>query len=239
MMQVNLGKQLPFWGFILALSFFPITQVKGSILSHGSSKGFEHEVNTLYDELSIANNDSLPSFEVFSFALRGYQMLYSDSAGIEKNILTIIDFSKPSKEKRLWVIDIETGKVLFHDLVAHGQASGSQFATRFSNVPNTHMSSLGFYITGKTYQGKHGLSLYLDGVEEGFNHNARKRYIVMHGASYVCPAFVKKYGRLGRSFGCPAISKEISKDVINTIAGGSCLFIYYPDKTYLESSSYL
>ena len=193
----------------------------------------------LYNQ--IANNGAvqMPSFEAFSIGLKGFNNLKSYQKAIKKDILTLIDFSLDSTQKRLWVINLKTKKVLFNDLVAHGQNSGAKFANSFSNAPETHMSSLGFYTTGGTYSGKHGLSLYLNGMDNNYNNNARKRAIVMHGANYVSNEFVKKYGRLGRSWGCPAISMNIYKDVIGAIKDGSCLFIYYPDKNYLSSSSTL
>ena len=218
--------------FLVATSF----QVKSTELDDEPIKGhFDRDVRSMYEELSLANFIKMPSLEVFSYAMRGYNKLKAQKQ-IKKDILTIIDFSLSSNEKRLWIIDLKKGKVLFNDLVAHGRNSGNEFASKFSNVPNTNMSSLGFFVTGRTYQGKHGLSLFLNGKDQGFNHNARKRAIVMHGANYVSYDFIKKYGRLGRSFGCPSVSMEIHEDVIKTIADGSAMFIYYPDKQYLDRS---
>lgn len=194
---------------------------------------------TLYESLVQDDLSALPSFEAFSLALEGYQSLKKQQFGINKDILTLIDFSKASNEKRLWIIDLKTGEVLIHDWVAHGKNSGSQFAEVFSNTPNSNTSSLGFYITGETYFGKHGLSLYLNGMDKGFNTNARKRAIVLHGADYVSEDFIRKYGRLGRSFGCPSVSMDIYKQVIETIRDGSCMFIYYPDQKFISNSSVL
>lgn len=193
----------------------------------------------LYNE--IANNCAvqMPSYDAFSIGLKGFNNLKINRKEIKKDILTLIDFSLDSTKKRLWVINLKTKKVLFNDLVAHGQNSGSKFANKFSNAPETHMSSLGFYLTGNTYSGKHGLSLFLNGMDSDFNDNAYKRSIVLHGAKYVSPDFVKKHGRLGRSWGCPAVSMDIYKDVIATIKDGSCLFIYYPDQDYLSTASTL
>jgi hypothetical protein len=139
----------------------------------------------------------------------------------------------------LWVIDLNTRSVLFHDYVAHGRNSGDEFANIFSNKPQSYMSSIGFYLTGETYSGKHGLSLRLDGMDTEYNHNARSRAIVMHGADYVSEAFIQKHGRLGRSFGCPSVSMEISDRIISAICEGSMLFIYYPDENYLKHSTLL
>ena len=193
----------------------------------------------IYDAIKQDSLISLPSFESFSLAMEGYRSLKKQHAGINKEILTLIDFSKPSSEKRLWIIDLKTGKVLIHDWVAHGKNSGNQFAEVFSNTPNSYTSSLGFYITGETYNGKHGLSLFLNGMDKGYNTNARERAIVLHGADYVSEDFIHKYGRLGRSFGCPSVSMNIYKQVIDTIRDGSCLFIYYPDQKFISNSSVL
>ncbi|HZK08404.1 MAG TPA: murein L,D-transpeptidase catalytic domain family protein [Bacteroidales bacterium] len=191
----------------------------------------------LYEEIGSINQN-YPSYDVFALAIKGFNNLKATQK-IKKSILTVIDFSKSSNEKRLWVIDLKTRKVLFNDYVAHGRNSGDEFAKTFSDIPSSYMSSIGFYVTDITYQGKHGLSLRLDGVDGNFNKNARERAIVMHGADYVSPDFINKYGRLGRSFGCPSVSMEIYKDVIETICDGSLLFIYYPDKKYLQHSSIL
>jgi len=193
----------------------------------------------LYQKLLADKDNALPSAEVFSLAWKGFNNLKSIPGTVKKEILTIIDFSLPSSEKRLWVIDLNRNKVLFNDLVAHGRNSGDVYARKFSNTADTRMSSIGFYLTGKTYQGKHGLSLFLNGMDNGFNDNARNRAIVMHGANYVSSDFIKKYGRLGRSFGCPSLSMDIYKKVIDTIRDGSCLFIYYPDAHFLTESNVL
>ena len=186
-----------------------------------------------------AVNDAYPSYEVFSLAMQGYRKMKATKGAVQKNIITVIDFSKSSNEKRLWVINLDTRRVLFNDYVAHGRNSGKEFAQTFSNIPNSYMSSIGFYLTSKTYQGKHGLSLRLDGMDGTFNSNARQRAIVMHGADYVSDDFIKKHGRLGRSYGCPAVSMDIYQDLIQTICEGSLLFIYYPDAEYQQHSEIL
>lgn len=197
---------------------------------------FNLDMKMAYEDMLMKNQGRLPSFDAYSLAFKGFKNLKTNQENVKKDILTIIDFTMSSNEKRLWVIDMKNNKVLFNDLVAHGVNTGNEFARKFSNVPNTNMSSMGFFITGETYHGKHGLSLFLNGMDKGFNHNARKRAIVMHGANYVSSDFIKKYGRLGRSFGCPSVSMDIYKEVINTLAGGSCLFIYYPDQEFLKKS---
>lgn len=171
-------------------------------------------------------------FEIFQNAMESLdEMVYEN-----EDILSIIDFSKPSTEKRLFIIDLKQQKILHHTYVAHGKNTGQNEAVKFSNAKGSNSSSLGLYSTAEPYFGKHGYSLRLDGLEKGFNDNARSRAVVMHSASYVSEDFIKKYGRLGRSFGCPAVPVEHSKEIIDLIKGGSCLYIYADDETYLENS---
>lgn len=153
--------------------------------------------------------------------------------------LTLIDYSRPSTEPRLWVIDPRTGTVQFSELVAHGRASGEHLARSFSNRDGSRQSSLGLFRTAETYQGRHGYSLRLDGLEPGVNDRARSRAIVMHGADYATPEFSARFGRLGRSWGCPALDPAVHREVIDTIRGGNALFAYYPDETWLADSPYL
>lgn len=153
--------------------------------------------------------------------------------------LTVIDFSRPSTQKRLWVFDLESRDLLFHEHVAHGRGSGANLATSFSNVPESNQSSLGLFRTAEAYIGKHGLSLRLDGLERGVNDRARERAIVIHGAEYVNAATAQAQGRLGRSLGCPAVRPEIARPLIEAVKNGGLLFAYYPERTWLSSSSYL
>ncbi len=176
------------------------------------------------------------SEEAFEYALKGYDYLSKTNLLIKKNILSIVDFSKVSSKKRLFVLDITTGKILFSTLVAHGHNSGNEYASRFSNLPESHQSSLGFYVTLGTYMGGNGYSLKLQGCEKGINDRALERAIVMHGAKYVSDAFIDSRGFLGRSYGCPSIPTEVSKDIIDVIKNGSCLFLYHPSKNYIENS---
>ncbi len=171
-------------------------------------------------------------FTVFNQAMIGYNSFNLAN----KKVLTLIDFSKPSTEERLFIINVENRKLLFQTFAAHGKNSGVNIATQFSNRSGSLKSSLGFFITAETYYGKHGYSLRLDGMEKGINDNARKRTIVVHGAKYVSDEFIKKYKRLGRSWGCPAVSDELSKEIIDMIKGGSCLFIYANNKNYHDRS---
>lgn len=181
----------------------------------------------------------LPDQSILEMAIRGYTKLLRNESVPQPEILTLVDFSLPSDKERMWVFDIETGKLLYNSLVAHGRNSGDRLASHFSNSPGSFTSSLGFYLTGDIYQGKHGLSLYLDGLEKGINDKARERAIVIHGADYATANFIQQHGRLGRSLGCPALPPHLTRDVINTIKGGTCLFIYAPDKNYLANSPVL
>lgn len=153
--------------------------------------------------------------------------------------LTLIDYSRPSTEPRLWVFDLASGKLLFTELVAHGRNTGDNTATRFSDDMNSHQSSLGLFVTGDTYVGSNGYSLRLDGLEPGFNSRARERAIVVHGAPYVNSALSATQGRIGRSWGCPALREAVARDVIDTIRGGGVIFAYYPDERWLTASRFL
>lgn len=153
--------------------------------------------------------------------------------------LTVIDYSLASTQPRLWVFDLASGKLLFNELVAHGKNSGKNYAYRFSNQLGSRQSSLGLFQTKDTYDGSNGYSLRMEGLDQGFNDKAMERAIVFHGAPYVNPKHVKKFGRLGRSWGCPAVNSGIAKKVIDTIKGEQLLFSYYPDKRWLTASPLL
>ena len=153
--------------------------------------------------------------------------------------LTVIDYSRPSSEKRMWVYDLKTRNLLYEELVAHGQGSGGDVPDTFSNEPETHRTSLGLFATDTPYVGKNGYSLRLDGLDAGVNDRARERAIVIHGAPYVSETFVQANGRLGRSWGCPAIRPEVARQMIDRIKGGGLVFAYYPDKGWLRSSKFL
>jgi hypothetical protein len=192
-----------------------------------------NDLQTLYQNCKL---QPFLSFEVFRLAMTGYDKI----PGLKnKNIITIIDFSKPSVQERFFVIDLDKKQVLYKTLVAHGKNSGENNADSFSNDPKSLKSCLGFFLTAETYSGKHGYSLKLDGVEPGINDNARKRSIVIHGADYVSKDFAAQYGRLGRSWGCPALPVDCSKEIIDKISNGSCLFIYANDPEYLKFSKRL
>lgn len=175
---------------------------------------------------------------VLKLALTAHQK--AKTMGVaQKSILTIIDYSLPSSEKRMWVVDMKNNKVMFHTHVAHGSGSGGNVAQKFSDVPGSYQTSLGVFVTGNTYQGKHGTSLELHGLEKGINGNALSRRIVIHGANYVNEGIVKQKGRLGRSWGCPALSEKMAQPIIQTIKNGSLVFSYYPDNKWLNRSKFL
>lgn len=189
-------------------------------------------LRTLYNQLPKGSI----SWEAFEYAMLGRQFLMSTNAFSKENILTIVDFSKPSTEKRLFVIDVEKNEILYSSLTSHGRNSGENMATQFSNRPESYQSSLGFYKTAETYYGSKGFSMKLDGLEVNINCKARERGIVVHAADYVSETFARNQGRLGRSQGCPALPRELTKPIINTIEGGSLFFIYAPNEQYQKSS---
>jgi len=190
--------------------------------------------SVLYDQMNL---DSLGlSQEAFNYGMQGYKDLVSNGTVSNNNILSIVDFSLPSSKKRLFIIDVMSGKLLFNTFVSHGRNSGEEMATQFSNDVNSFKSSLGFYVTGSTYSGEHGYSLRLEGKEAGINDNAYDRSIVMHAANYVNERVIKMKGFIGRSLGCPAIPPSLNKAIINTIKDGSCLFLFSPDSFYITHS---
>ncbi|TRO64025.1 murein L,D-transpeptidase catalytic domain family protein [Christiangramia sabulilitoris] len=197
----------------------------------------DDKVAELYESFSLKNS-TMPQIEVFEKAILGYTKL--DEAGKVSNpLLTVIDFNLSSTKKRMWILNMDTREVVFNTFVAHGKNTGGEFAKNFSNKQNSHQSSLGFYVTGETYYGKNGLSLFIDGMEKEFNSNARARYVVIHGADYAEPSFIKRIGRLGRSYGCPAVPNKIAKDLIHKIKGKSVVYIHKNDENYLSKSDFL
>ena len=153
--------------------------------------------------------------------------------------LTVIDYSMASTAKRMWVFDLATRALVYEELVAHGAGSGDNFAKSFSNNPDSHQTSLGLFVTEKPYVGKNGYSLRMDGLDAGFNDRARERAIVIPGAPYVTEAAAKSQGRIGRSWGCPAVRDVIARDLINRVSGGGLVFAYYPDPKFLAESKFL
>jgi hypothetical protein len=202
-----------------------------------TTKSKVEEKMPLYDSLALGALGL--SRQAFEYALTGFNSLLSAGKIRKDNLLSILDFTLPSGKKRLFVIDLETGELVFNTYAAHGRNSGTSIATKFSNKVNSYQSSLGFYITGDTYNGKHGTSLRLEGEEKGINDNALARGIVMHSASYVDESIIASQGFIGRSQGCPALPGNVYKDVIEKIKNGSCLFLYSPDKFYTTHSKIL
>ena len=194
-------------------------------------------IHSIYTEIHQAGANL--SEEIFSLAFSGFEKLNAQGRLSTDSILTIIDFSKSSRENRLFVVDLKTKELLFKSIVAHGRNTGEEFARSFSNAMNSHKSSLGFFVTGGTYMGSNGFSMLLNGVEKGYNDKAKDRAIVMHGADYASEQMIRYKGYLGRSYGCPALPRPINKKVIETIKEGNCLFMYYPDHTYLSNSRIL
>jgi hypothetical protein len=177
--------------------------------------------------------------EVLGLALDALTCATSSGAVQRPELLTVIDYSVASREPRLWVFDLAERRLLFEERVAHGRNSGGDLPTRFSNTPGSRQSSLGLFVTADTYVGRNGYSLRLDGLEPGVNDRARQRAIVMHGAPYASEATARALGRLGRSWGCPAVRTEIARELIDTIKDGSAVFSYYPSAPWLESSRFL
>lgn len=198
----------------------------------GYIAGASVDMNELYNEIGLSE---IVNYNAFKQAITGYSKI----EGRKKDILTLIDYSKPSTEKRLYVLDMKNKKLLFTSYVSHGRNSGNNYATSFSNKCGSYKSSLGFFLTENTYQGKNGYSLILNGLEKNINDKARERAIVMHGAPYANPGVIKSAGRLGRSLGCPALPEAVNKPIIDLIKGGSLLYIYADDANYFAQSTIL
>lgn len=194
-------------------------------------------VSSLYNTIEL-NKYGL-SEDAFNCAWKGYQKLLEQNKIRRSDYLTVCDFSQSSGQKRFYTIDVVNSTLLVNTYVAHGKNSGAEYATKFSNTPESLQSSLGFYITSNTYIGAHGLSLRLNGVDAGYNDKALERSIVMHGAAYVDAARAKSGKCMGRSWGCPAVPQKESAKIITTIKNGTCLFIYYPSRKYLLNSKIL
>lgn len=191
-------------------------------------------VNTkqLYNQIGLEN---VMPYELFERGINGYNKIDSK----KRAVITFIDFSKISSSERIYVVDIQNKSLLYKTYVSHGQNSGGEYAKYFSNIEGSLKSSLGFFLTKDTYHGRNGYSLRLKGLEENINDKAMERYIVMHGAKYSNPSTIEQNGRLGRSWGCPALPEAISKEIIDVIKDGSVLFIYADNSEYLSKSKYL
>lgn len=192
------------------------------------------EAEMAYEQLDLSVKGL--SKKAFLYGWKGYRLLQKKGVLHNTEVLTICDFSQSSKNKRLYIIDVANMTLLLNTYVAHGRNSGGEFATRFSNKPQSRQSSLGFYITRQTYTGEHGLSLRIDGLERGFNDRANARNIVVHGSSYLGGGFLENNSFNGRSYGCPAVPDDQAEEIISTIKDGSCLFIYHPSRNYVAKS---
>lgn len=205
-----------------------VHEVKKAVATDSIATAVEAKKNSfaaVYDLLHLeAKGLSRSTYEL---ALKGFEKLKAQGK-VKHNKLSIADFSQPSTQKRLYIIDFDHQQLLFNTLVAHGKNTGTLMATNFSNTNSSNQSSLGFYVTAETYMGKHGLSMRMDGVENNLNSNARDRAIVLHGADYVSENTAKAMGYIGRSWGCPAVNPRENKPIIDAIKDGSVLFIYNP-----------
>ncbi|HHF2870191.1 TPA: murein L,D-transpeptidase catalytic domain family protein [Vibrio diabolicus] len=201
------------WTFLSASPFAFAKQADNEVKSHIS----QNQIEQVFKQAKL---DGVVDFELFRDAYIAYQK----TPDRKKSVLTIIDYSKPSTEKRFYVVDLDKKKLIYNTYVSHGVNSGKKTATQFSNVVNSRKTSLGTFLTDTTYYGSNGYSLRLDGLSSGLNDKARERYIVVHGADYANPSFIKKNGYLGRSWGCPALPKKLSREIIDTIKGGSVIY---------------
>jgi len=212
------------------------TPVKSNVTLSPSAVLYSSYLSNVYETANLYAAGL--NLDVFAKAVTGYLNLKKyKNINQDKSILTIVDFNKSSCNKRMWIIDLHNATLLLNTWVAHGQGSGEDMPNQFSNIDSSHQSSLGFYLTGEIYNGKHGRSLRLDGMDNGFNSNARSRDIVVHAADYVSQQVISSTGRLGRSFGCPAVSPELAPEIINLIKDKTVLFISGADNRY--ESKYL
>lgn len=212
---------------------------KHTVSAKASAKAaaFAEEVSALYEEISLKEIGLTK--KAFEYALKGYYYMLEHRWLSKTSILSICDLSQSSRNKRLYVLDLEQKTVLVNTYVAHGRNSGLEYARSFSNNPSSHKTSLGFYVTQDTYCGSNGLSLKIRGMERGFNDRASGRNIVVHGSEYVGPDFLQMNGVSGRSYGCPAIPADETQEIIDLIKEGSCLFIYHPTRKYIGRSKIL
>jgi len=223
------------------ISWTPVSATKNSINlktthTNTAKELFSQYVNTVYQTAGLQQTGL--DLDVFQKALTGYFNIKAQNNLAQNNsVITVVDFTKPSREKRMWIVDVQNKHLLLNTWVAHGRGSGDGMATSFSDTNESHQSSLGFYLADDVYMGKHGRSLRLDGLDAGFNTNARSRGVVVHAAEYVSEATIAAMGRLGRSFGCPAVSPAVIDQVINTIKGKSVFFINGNSSNY--TSKYL
>lgn len=215
----------------------PVFTSLKAVVKKSKAQKLAEEALDLYNVMDLKSYGlSMPAFE---YALKGYKYLVEKGKIMKNEVLSICDFSQSSRQKRFYVIDMAEKKVLINTFVAHGHNSGGEFAKSFSNSPESHKSSLGFYVTSNTYYGSHGLSLKIEGLEKNINDKADKRNIVIHGSNYVGEDYLSRAAMNGRSYGCPALPAGETEEVIETIKDGTCLFIYHPTKSYITKSKVL
>ena len=211
--------------FIFSLSLFAEINFSNDFKLSIKKKFSDMDIKLMYTELCL--NDKV-SFSCFNNAMHGLEKIEDleifDNSN--NNLLVMVDYTKPSTEERLFIIDLRKKQLLISSLVTHGRGTGDLYATKFSNKNNSYSTSSGFYLTGNIYNGKHGESLELYGLEKGKNDNAKKRTIVMHSAYYANKAFAEKYGRLGRSKGCLVLPTDLNAKIINLISGGVVLYVH-------------
>ena len=235
-----MNKRYLFLVFIFILStflYFSNAQTGLSKERQLALKKVELNIKELYNELNAAQYDL--SFTAFRYAYIGYQTMKKQHRLNNKELFSIIDFTKDCNSKRFYTIDLEKMKIVYYTYVAHGKKSGERMATSFSDAVESNKSSIGFYITGNTYNGGNGYSLILHGDEKGYNSNLAKRSVVVHAADYANEDYIARNGRMGRSLGCPALPENIYKQVIETIKEKTMIFAYYNDAKYLKTSKYL
>jgi hypothetical protein len=221
---------------ITGSEYMKFTPILLAVLAAASSTA-QAAAPSLLTKLSAAAPRANPA--VIELALQAHECAIASGAAPRAKRLAVIDYSLPSTQRRMWVFDLASQKLMYDEYVAHGQGTGDNMARKFSNKDGSHATSLGLFTTAETYHGGNGYSLRMDGLEKGVNDNARSRAIVMHGAPYVNPALAKTQGRLGRSWGCPALRPEVAREVIDNLKQGQMLFAYYPDKDWLANSPFL
>lgn len=216
---------------------FVLYDSPSNTVNKSAEERLQDDIAYLFDSLRLEKLGL--TREALEYGLKGYRKLMAEEGLTNDSVLSIVDFSQSSRKKRLYVIDLARTKLLINTFVAHGKRSGKEYARSFSNVPESFKSSLGFYITRNTYQGANGLSLNIDGLEQGINDKAFERRIVVHSSRYVGNSWLKENKISGTSLGCPAVPVKVLNKIIETIKGGSCLFIYHPTKYYLTRSNIL
>lgn len=231
------GTEVKEGNVVRAAKIIDAVPVSTKEMENPATKNLAAEAMDMYNVMNLKKLGL--SMKAFVYALRGYRNLVERGKVMRDQVLSICDFSQSSRRKRFYVIDIDQKKVLINTWVAHGRNSGGEFARSFSNRPESHKSSLGFYVTGNTYYGSHGLALKIEGLERNINDKADERNIVIHGSEYVGADFLARSPINGRSFGCPALPQQETGEIIEKIKDGTCLFIYHPTKSYIQKSRVL